>query len=218
MSSSSAVSIIIQKETAYDVPPNGDWGSFRLASESMDGKPDPKKSPEIRNDRQSAGTKVLSASSGGGLNGLFVRDTVNDELIGGCMYSDLSAEVSTTDTIAIDTATNTLTFSTIDPSAFFSLGDMISLSGFADQENNALVVITAINATTITYAGGELMTDTLGAGTEVATRPLFWDIGKKAESFAIEKKFSDVNGGSTLIIRGNVLSRWRSAQFMVIML
>jgi len=168
-----------------------------MSSESLDSTPNPVKSPELRDDRMSAGTKVLSSATAGGLNGMWVRDTTNDVLVGCGMYNNMTAAVAmAADTVAVDAVLQTLTFATADPSATFAIGDVVQLSGFVESENNTTVVVTAVDATSITYAGGAEIIDTAGAGAEVATHPAYWEIGKVKRSVSLEKTYTDMGSGA----------------------
>ena len=195
MSSSSEVEIkILEEVTTYDTPEaTGDFLTMRFAEEGMDGSPDAQPSPEVRADRMSGGTKVLTTDSGGTIGGLFLRDDANDLLIEMVMKGTLIAAASTTaDTITIDATAKTLTFSTQDPSAIFAVGDLGVLTGFSNSNNNAVFSVANVTTSVITYLGGDLMADEAGSGDEVATLPENISIGKVKRSVSIEKTFTDL--------------------------
>lgn len=195
MSSSNEVGIYALEElTAYGVlESSGNFLTARKTGESLDGTPQTKISAEMRKDRQSSGQKVVGLQVGGGLNQEMVRDVLNDQFMGGAMYNTpVAAASSTADVITIDATGKTLTFAVADPSSTVSVGDFVTLSGFSAINNNTTVLCTAVDATTITYVGGELLTDEIGGGDEIATVPSHLEIGLVKRSWSIEREYGDL--------------------------
>jgi len=195
MSSSNEVALYALEETTeYNtVEGTGNFKTVRFIGETLDGTPNTKKSAEIRNDRQSSGQKVVGLNVGGNIVQEMVRDAINDQFLGGAMHDTTNAaSAMTADTITIDASAKTLTFSTEDPSATFSVGDFCTLSGFSTSGNNTTVIVSAVTSSVITYVGGADMVNETGGGDEVATRPAYLDIGTTQRSWSIERKYGDL--------------------------
>lgn len=196
MSASNKIGIYaLEETTAYGVvESSGNFSTVRKSTETLDGTPQTKKSPEIRDDRQPSGQNVVGLTLGGDIGNPMVRDAINDEFIGGALYNTpVAADAMTADTITIDAAAKTLTFTSQNPSTTFTDKDFVSLTGFTNVLNNTTVICSGTpTSTVLTYIGGDLMVNETGSGDEVATMPAHLDIGAVKRSWSIERKYGDL--------------------------
>ena len=145
MSSSNSVRVAVIEEETYGVTPAvGNFDTARFTSESLSGTPETTESQQIRTDRQSSGQIVTGLTVGGDLNFELAAGDVIDLLMKGAMMKDswtTSAAVNVD--LEIDATAKTLTRSAGDFNSDVAVGDMVTLSGFADSNNNTQIMIAA---------------------------------------------------------------------------
>jgi hypothetical protein len=210
MSSSNLVRLSYIKEATYgETPVTGDLTQIRYTSESLSGEPVQVESEESRTDRASGGQIVAGLEIAGDLSG---------ELSHGVAYSEMMLSVmkwpswevavpSTASQLDILDDGSGLAGSITDTGAandfttLYSVGDAIQLTGGWDaviENENKTVLITALTATVITYAGK--LIDETGSGDEIITRGAYVEVGGDQNttdhSYTFEKNFLDLTDKS----------------------
>lgn len=194
MSSSNQVRVTALKEVVYGVTPGaGNFETVRYTSEALSGSPETTESQQIRTDRQSSGQVVTGLTVGGDTNHELAKEDVTDDFIESAMYSTFATSAPVAVDLTIDTTLKTIVRAagdwTSDP---IVVGDLLSLTAFANTENNVEVMVTSVdNATTIKFAGPDGMLDETGSGTSYELNDKI-SIGTTKTSFSMEKQFLDL--------------------------
>lgn len=182
---------IIEESTLGETPAVGNFDTIRFTSESISGTPETTVSQQIRTDRMSSGTVVTGLTVEGDINFEVSKDATNEMLMEGAMMNDWATFATVTDDIAIVGATGTITLDTADTSTM-NVGDFLTLSGFAESENNTRVQITSIvdNKTFVVTSKESLVDETKAAAQFKLADKI--TIGTVKKSYSIEKKFLDL--------------------------
>jgi hypothetical protein len=198
-----------QVEIAYKVettpgttPGTGTWQAIRKNSESMSGTSDVVESGEIRSDRESASDVQGNKNVGGNIVSELSADS-HDILYESAFFSAFgSAKDTGATTLDAVNATNKFTRST---GSFvtdgFSVGQWVLSSGFSTAANNGWFLITALDATNMTVAGGTLA-DESGGGDEQITSKIMTG-GTTAKYLSISKRYRDIN--KEIVFGGNIV-------------
>lgn len=194
MASSNQVRVVIIEEATYGTTPgSGDFETIRMTSESLTGTPETTESGLLRTDRLTSGQVNTGLTINGSVDFELAKDNALDLLMRCAMMQDAYvSDTPITVDLTIDDTLKTITRTSGDWNTDVVVGDVITLSGFLDANNNTQVMVTAINsATEISYAGPESLADETGSGTEfvVADKAT---IGTDYPSLSIEKAFLDV--------------------------
>ncbi len=202
MSSSNRVKLVYIKEALYKKDPGGDLKEIAYISESLNGAPDTVQSQRITTDRQPQGQIVVGLKASGQINFELARSTDIDDFFEAGMYSTWSAPlILAAKELEINTGTKKIIQAAGD---FVADGlkkfDLISLGGFANEENNVIVQITSVSALELGYAGPDTMVDEAvdADGDETITRPSFLDIGLTKTHFHMAKVYEDLTNKSIL--------------------
>ena len=194
MSSANSVRIAIIPETTYgETPATGNFLTTRFTSESLTGSPETTESQQIRTDRMSSGQIVTSLTVGGDINFELASGPAIDELIRCAMMKNawITSTPVTVD-LTLDTVAKTLTRDSGDWNGEAVVGDILTLTDFADNRNNTQIQVAEISsATVIKYVGPDALVDEVGSGTtfQVADK---LDIGTDKPSLSVEKTFLDL--------------------------
>lgn len=194
MSSSNQVRVAVIEEATYGVTPGaGDFDTARFTSESLSGTPETTESQQIRVDRASSGQVVTGLTVGGDLNAELAKEDIVDKFIESAMYSTFATTGATAVDLTIDVTLKTITRAAGDWDADgIVVGDLLSLTAFANTENNVEVMVTSVDSVTvIKFAGPDGMVDETGAGTSFELNDKI-SIGTTKKSFSIEKQFLDL--------------------------
>lgn len=194
MSSSNQVRITFIEESAYGTTPaTGNFNTVRFTSDSLSGTPDTTESQQIRTDRMSSGQIVTGLTVGGDINFELAKEDSLDLLFKSAMYQP----AYTTDTpISVDLDLNatalTLTRASGDYNTDTAVGDVLTLTGFVNTENNTQVMVASIDSATVISIIGksDLVTET-GTGNTFAVADKL-DIGTTKVAFSMEKAFLDL--------------------------
>jgi hypothetical protein len=194
MSSSNLVRLAYIAETIYGTTPaSGDFQTARFTSESLSGTPQIAASEEIQASRKSAGQVQVGLDVGGDINTELSGDlAIKDFLRAGMMQSAWTAVVTFTGSLTVTAIGKTI--AGVTNASSFSVGDLVILSNFTDVRNNGTAYITNIAGTTITVSKETIASETDASAT--ITRPLRVQVGTTAQSFSIEKDFTDLTDKS----------------------
>ena len=205
MSSSNRVRLAVIPETVYgETPAVGDFQEARFISESLSGTPETTESQQIRSDRLSSGQVVTGLTVGGAINFELAKEAMIDSFIESAMFNTWQTSLAVNQDMVIDTLAKTIERATGDWVTDVAVGDIITLSGFLNTENNTQVmVLELVDTVTIRYVGKGLV-DELGAGTSFKKADKI-DIGTTKKSFSIEKVFQDLSN-KAIIYKGEVVS------------
>ena len=194
MSSSNQVRVAFIEESTYgEVPAAGNFETARFTSDSLSGTPETTESQQIRTDRMSSGQVVTGLTVGGDLNFELAKEDSVDLLFKSAMYqSAYTTDTPVTVDVDIEATTKKLTRDSGDWNSDTLVGDMITLTGFSNAENNTQVMVAAIDSTTVLSIIGksDLVTEE-GSGTTYAIADKL-DIGTTKTSFSMEKAFLDL--------------------------
>ena len=192
MSSSNQVRLAMIAETTYgETPAVGDFETVRFTSDSLSGTPDTAESQQIRTDRASSGQVVTGLTLGGDINIELAKEDSIDLLFKSAMYSDWVEDAPITVNIDIEATTKKLTRASGDWAVDCVVGDVLTLSGFTNTENNTQVMVAAIDSALILsiIAPVDIVTETGGTIFEVADK---MEIGTTKTSMSLEKAFLDI--------------------------
>ena len=194
MSSSNSVRLAAIEETVYgETPVAGNFFEARFISEGLSGSPETTESAQIRTDRMSSGQVVTGLTLGGSMNFELAKETALENFMSSAMMSDWVTALAVSVDLTIDAAAKTITRAAGDWNSDVRVGDMLTLAGFTDSNNNTQVLVTAINsATVIKYSGSALIANEVGAGTTYQIAD-YLEIGTTKKSFSIEKQFLDLS-------------------------
>lgn len=193
MSSSNLVRLAFIEETTYGVTPvAGNFSTARFTSEGLSGTPDTTESQQLRTDRMSSGQILVGLSVEGAMSFELAKESALEKFLASAMYNDWATQALVTVDIEVDSVNKELTRASGDWAAALVVGDIITLDGFSNTENNVPVMITEIvSATVVKYAGPTGMVDEVGSGTTYKRADKL-TIGTTKKSFSIEKKFTDL--------------------------
>jgi hypothetical protein len=185
--------VVAIPETTYGQTPGvGNFKTSRFTSESLSGTPETTESQQIRTDRQSSGQVVTGLTVGGDINSELAKEDIIDDFIEGAMYSVWDAKAPVAVDLTIATGAGTITRGAGDWNTDVEVGDVLTLTAFADSNNNTEVMVTEIqSATVIRFSGPTSMVDEVGAGTSYQIADEI-EIGTTKKSFSIEKSFLDL--------------------------
>jgi len=193
MSSSNLVRVAFIKESVYGQTPGaGNFLSARMVTDSLSGTPETTESQQIRQDRQSSGQVVTGLTVGGDINFELSKSADIEAFMESAMFSSWAVSAPVSADITIDTTAKTLERASGDWTAQTKIGDVVTLTDFADSRNNTQVIIVGYTSALIAkYAGADEMVDEVGSGTgfKVADK---LSIGSVKTSFSMEKAFTDL--------------------------
>jgi hypothetical protein len=192
MSSSNQVRIALIEESTYgSTPGSGNFKTARFTSDSLSGSPETTESQQIRTDRASSGQVVTGLTVGGDMNFELAKEDALDLLFKSAMYSDWVEDTPVSVSLDIDASGLTLTRASGDWNSDVVAGDVLTLSGFTNTENNTQVMVGAINSATelAIIAPDDIITESGGTTFEVADK---MEIGTTKTSIAMEKAFLDL--------------------------
>lgn len=206
MSSSNLVRVAFIEESVYgETPGVGNFEQARFTSDSLSGSPETTESQQIRVDRYSSGQVVTGLTVGGDINFELAKEDAIDLFMESAMYSSFVADTPIAVDLTLDTVAKTIERASGDWNADVVVGDIVSLTGFSDTNNNTEVIITAINsATVVAYVGVETMVDEVGSGTSFVVADKI-SIGTTRKSFSVEKAFLDLTN-KAIIYKGMICS------------
>lgn len=202
MSSSNLVRIAFIAESVYGVTPGaGNFKTARFISEGLSGTPETVESQQIRTDRQSSGQIVTGMTVGGSLGFELAREAALDEFIESAMLSTWGTQALVTVDLTINATTKEITRASGDWSSALVIGDILTLGGFDDAENNVQVMVAEfVSATVMRYVGPTGMI-TGGGTTTTYKRADKISIGTTKKSFSMEKAFLDLTT-KAIVYRG----------------
>ena len=201
MSSSNRVQVAVIAESTYgETPGAGNFTEFRMTSEDLSGDPQVVASEELRSDRQNGGQTKTGLSLAGGINFQVSADPSLQLAIEHAMMSNVVAAKVHTGTLDIGGSGTTLTTDASFTATGIQDGDMVQLAGFANAENNTMVMVDNVLALTMDIVGVGLI-DELGGGGETATVPSYHTIGTVEKSMSVSKNFLDL-GNRSIAYRG----------------
>lgn len=207
MSSSNSVRIAFIEESSYGVTPgSGNFSTARFVSEAFSGTPETVESQQIRTDRQSSGQIVTGLTVGGEMGFELAKEAALDLFIASAMLSSWDTLALVTVDMDIDASAKTLTRATGDFTATLVVGDILTLAGFTDPENNVEIMIAElVSATVVRYIGPEgMITDAASTGTTYKRADKI-SIGTTKKSFSMEKAFLDLTT-KAIIYRGMMVN------------
>jgi hypothetical protein len=206
MSSANLVRLTAIEETVYgETPVAGNFKTARFTSEALSGTPDTSESQSIRTDRLSSGQVVVGLTVGGDVNSELAKEDITDDFIESAMYSSWDAKAPVAVDLTIDTTAKTIVRAAGDWTVDVEVGDVLTLTAFADSNNNTEVMVTEVqNATTIRFSGPDTMVDEVGVGTSYQIADEI-EIGITQKSFSMEKAFLDLTD-KAINYRGMIVS------------
>jgi hypothetical protein len=208
MSSGNLVQLAFIAEQSYGVTPTtGDFSTARFTSEALSGTPDTVESKQIRTDRMSSGQVVVGLKVGGALNFELAKEEALDSFLESAMHSTWETVTAITVSLDVDATAKTLTRATGTWATDATppvVGDILTLAGFTNTENNVQIMVAALTSdTVITFIGPDnLVTETGGDSYQRADK---LTIGTTKKSFSIEKSFLDLTT-KAINYRGMIVS------------
>jgi hypothetical protein len=203
VSSSNLVRLSFIEESSLGVTPGvGNFSTARFTSESFSGTPGTTESQQIRSDRMSSGQVVTSMEVGGELNFELAKDSDFDKFLASVMMSTWTTSATVTVDVDIDATAKTITRASGDFNSDVEVGDILTLAGFTNAENNTQVQVLEIDSATVIRCAmpADVVTETGGASFKVADKIA---IGTTQKSFSFEKAFLDLTN-KAIIYRGMI--------------
>lgn len=196
MSSSNLVRLaFIEEVTLGTTPGSGNFNTTRFTSESLSGTPTTTESQQIRSDRYPSGQVVTGLEVTGDINFELAKETPIDLLISSAMLSSWSTQGTQTIDIEIDATAKTLERASGIWDTTLDVGDIATLSGFVNTENNTqFQVLELVSNTVIRVSFNETsgpVVDEVGTGTTYKRADRI-AIGTTKKSFSMEKSFLDL--------------------------
>lgn len=193
MSSSNLVQIAVIPEVAYGVTPAaGNFKRARFISESLSGSAETTESQQIRTDRMSSGQVVTGLTVGGEVGFELAKENLLEDFISSAMLNNWVVSAPVVVDLSYDHVAKTLTRDSGDFNADVAVGDVLTLSGFVETENNTQVMVNKIvSATVISIGSPSNMVTEVGTGTSLKVADKI-TIGTTKKSFSMEKKFLDL--------------------------
>jgi len=196
------------QNAAAEAPLTGGSGSFKTArftSEQYTGTPETTQSQQIRTDRQASGQVVTGLTVDGGHNFELAKEEALEDFIESAMCSEW---VSTPEVLVALTLNNSTKKLTRVSGSFTGegvvVGDFVQLEGFPTTANNVVVMVTAVSALEITYAGPKGMVSESGGDSYQVCDKI--TIGIEKKSLTIEKTFLDLTD-KAIVYRGAIVSQ-----------
>jgi hypothetical protein len=208
MSSSNRVRITFIEETTYGQTPGaGNFQTARFTSDSLSGTPETAQSQQLRTDRQSSGQIVTGLTVGGAINGELAKEDAVDSFIESAMYSTFTSDTPVAADLDIDATLLTLTRAAGDWNADLVKGDIITLTGFTNSENNTQVQVTNIQSATVVdiMAPSDIITESQTGNTFAVADKI--ETGTIKKSFSIEKAFLDLTDRA-INYKGKIVNSW----------
>lgn len=202
MSSSNLVRVaFIEETTLGETPVAGDFSTARFTSESLSGTPETTSSNQIRVDRLSSGQIVTGLSVEGSVDFELSKEAALEEFMESAMLNTWNVQA----VVAVDLTVNAVAKTIVRASGVWTglivVGDILTLSGFINSENNTQVqVVQVVDATTIKVVAAQDLVDEAGVGTTYKRADKL-TIGTTKKSFSIEKAFLDLSN-KALIYKG----------------
>jgi Phage tail tube protein len=192
MSSSNLVRLAYIAESTYGVTPgSGNFKTARFINEALSGTPDTVESQQIRTDRLSSGQIVTGLQVGGAVGFELAKESALEDFMASALYSDWDTVAAVTVDLTVNATTNEITRASGTWSAIV-VGDILTLAGFSNTENNTQVMVAEIVSNTVVRVvpAQTLATET-GSGTSYARADKL-EVGVTKKSFSICKQFLDL--------------------------
>lgn len=185
---------------------SGQFKTARFTSEKYSGTPETTESAQIRTDRMSSGQVVTGLTVNGGHSIELAKEGAIEDFLESAMFNAWDTSfIAYTRSIALDATAKTLTCVT---GSFVTeglvVGDIIVLSDFVSSANNVPVMVTAVAALVVSYAGPTGMVTVTESATYRRADKL--TIGTTKKSITVEKTFTDLTT-KALIYRGCLVSQ-----------
>lgn len=206
MSSSNLVSVrFIEEATLGQTPLVGNFQTARFISESLSGTPGTTESKQIRSDRYASGNVVTSLEVGGDMSFELAKEPAIDSLISSAMLSSWNTVAPVVVDLTLDVTAKTLVRALGDFNVDLEVGDILTLSGFVNAENNTEVqVLEIVDALTVRCAIPAGMVDEAGGGTSYKRADKI-SIGTVKKSFSMEKAFLDLSN-KAIVYKGMLVN------------
>lgn len=185
---------------------SGDFSTARFTSEKYSGTPETTESVQIRTDRMSSGQVVTGLTVSGGHSIELAKELAIEDFLESAMYNQWDESFTLkTRALTVDISGKTITAVA---GSFVTdglvVGDIIILSGFTNPLNNVPVMVTAVTALVLDYAGPTTMVTGTG-GSTAYIRADKLTVGITKQSLTIEKTFLDLSN-KALIYKGSIVS------------
>jgi len=206
LSSSNLVRVaFIEETTLGETPVAGDFTTARFTSESLSGSPETTQSQQIRTDRLASGQIVTGLTVEGELNFELAKENSVDELIESAMLNTWNVQALVNVDLDINAGAKTITRASGSFTGLIVVGDILTLAGFTNAENNTQVQVTEVVSATVikVVSATDLVTET-GTGTSYKRADKI-SIGTTKKSFTIEKSFLDLTT-KALIYKGMLVN------------
>lgn len=202
MSSSNLVRVaFIEETTLGETPVAGDFSTARFTSESLSGTPETTSSNQIRVDRLSSGQIVTGLSVEGSVDFELSKEAALEEFMESAMLNTWNVQALVTVDLTVNAVAKTIVRASGVWTGLIVVGDILTLAGFVNSENNTQVqVVQVVDATTIKVVAAQDLADEVGVGTTYKRADKL-TIGTTKKSFSIEKAFLDLSN-KALIYKG----------------
>jgi len=202
MSSSNLVRVaFIEETTLGETPVAGDFSTARFTSESLSGTPETTSSNQIRVDRLSSGQIVTGLSVEGSVDFELSKEAALEEFMESAMLNTWNVQALVTVDLTVNAVAKTIVRASGAWTGLVVVGDILTLAGFVNSENNTQVqVVQVVDATTIKVVATQDLVDEAGVGTTYKRADKL-TIGTTKKSFSIEKAFLDLSN-KALIYKG----------------
>jgi len=202
MSSSNLVRVAFIEESVLGTTPGvGNFETARFTSESLSGSPDTTKSNQIRTDRMSGGQIVTGLKVEGSLNFELAKEAQLEKFMASAMLSDWSTQALVNVDLSINATSMEITRATGSFTGLVVVGDILTLAGFTNTENNTQVqVVEVVSSTVVRVVAATVLVTEVGVGTSYKRADKLV-IGSTKKSFTMEKSFLDLTN-KALIYKG----------------
>lgn len=183
---------MIEETVRGETPVAGNFKTARFISESISGTPSTVESQQIRTDRYSSGQIVTGLEVAGDLNFEYAKEDVLELLLASGMMNQWETFTPVVVDLTIDDTAKTLTRASGAWPVTLKKGDIMTLAGFLDGDNNTQIMVKSIvSPTVINYISGAALVDEVGTGTQFEQADRL-SIGTTMISVSIEKAFVDL--------------------------
>lgn len=196
---------MIQEASYGETPVAGNFKTVRFISESLSGTPTTVESQQITTNRHSSGQILTGLNVGGDINFELAKEEVIDMLLASAMCSTWQTFSPITIDLTVDATLKTITRASGSWPVTMKKGDILTLSGFLETENNVQIMVKEItSATVIKYISGAPLADEVGTGTSFKQNDKI-EIGTTQVSFSMERAYTDLTA-KAIIYKGMIVS------------
>lgn len=183
------------EETTYGTTPSTpSMTKTRITSDTLQLKKGSFVSNELRSDREIADFRHGNRQVDGDFNfELSFDDSFENFFLAllGCSEWTASGTYTGTSVAALDTSPDSIS----GPSGFsdsFYAGDIVTISGFTNTQNNGTFTVASTTSTTIVFTSDAMVAEASGNSITITTQKSYAKVGTSIKSFSFERRFTDI--------------------------